>query len=154
MAASSAASRAAGKAFSGAAVQLTITTGSPQHHRPRLRLIRVASPVAEAESTSVDSQQAKQELLTWISGTKRGSNASKQLRGQVEEAQVAVEACAPAELDYSLLEGKWLLEYTTAADVVSLVPEAGQQQQGTGEQHSKSPITKATLGVAKTGEGR
>lgn len=34
-------------------------------------------------------------------------------------AQVSVEALSPAELDYSLLEGKWLLQYTDALDVVS-----------------------------------
>lgn len=33
--------------------------------------------------------------------------------------QVAVESWSPEELDYSLLEGKWLLQYTTAVDVVS-----------------------------------
>jgi hypothetical protein len=33
--------------------------------------------------------------------------------------QVGVEAFSPAELDYSLLEGKWLLQYTDALDVVS-----------------------------------
>jgi hypothetical protein len=33
---------------------------------------------------------------------------------------VAVEAFAPEELDYSQLEGCWLLRYTTAVDVVSL----------------------------------
>jgi hypothetical protein len=33
--------------------------------------------------------------------------------------QVSVEAFSPAELDYSLLEGKWLLQYTDALDVVS-----------------------------------
>lgn len=33
-------------------------------------------------------------------------------------AQVSVEAFSPAELDYGLLEGKWLLQYTDALDVV------------------------------------
>jgi hypothetical protein len=33
--------------------------------------------------------------------------------------QVGVEAFSPAELDYGLLEGKWLLQYTDALDVVS-----------------------------------
>jgi len=35
------------------------------------------------------------------------------------QQQVAVESWSPEELDYSLLEGKWLLQYTTAVDVVS-----------------------------------
>jgi hypothetical protein len=34
---------------------------------------------------------------------------------------VTVESFSPAELDYSLLEGKWLLQYTDALDVVSQV---------------------------------
>jgi hypothetical protein len=34
-------------------------------------------------------------------------------------AQVAVEALSGPELDHSLLEGKWRLDYTSAADVVS-----------------------------------
>jgi hypothetical protein len=35
-----------------------------------------------------EQQQAKSELLSWITGTKRGSNTTKLLRGQIEEAQV------------------------------------------------------------------
>ncbi|PSC69282.1 Amino acid permease 2 isoform A [Micractinium conductrix] len=43
-------------------------------------------------------------------------------RGLVEEAQVAVEALSGGqELDFSLLEGRWLLVYTTASDVLPLV---------------------------------
>lgn len=37
-----------------------------------------------------DKQVAKNELLSWIEGTKRGSRATKLLRGQIEEAQVCV----------------------------------------------------------------
>jgi hypothetical protein len=64
-------------------------------------------------------QEAKQELLMLILGTRRGSETTKMLRGQIEEAQVAVEALSGPELQYELLEGKWKLLYTTAADVVS-----------------------------------
>eukprot|EP00775_Hariotina_reticulata_P013356 gene13356-13484_t len=63
-------------------------------------------------------EAAKLELLSWISGTGRGSKTTKQLRGQIEEAQVAVESFAGSNLDYRLLEGKWLLQYTTAPDVL------------------------------------
>lgn len=72
------------------------------------------------ELTAADA--AKRALLDAIQFTGRGSNTSKALRGEVEEAQVALEACqAGAGLDYSLLEGKWRLVYTTAADVVPIV---------------------------------
>lgn len=124
MAAAAAISRTAGTPYTGAAVLTTITSRTAQHKHSRSRLLREASAASSAvvEPTKVD--QTKQELLTWISGTKRGSSASKQLRGQIEEAQVALEACCPAELNYSLLEGKWVLQYTTAADVVSRLSDA------------------------------
>jgi hypothetical protein len=32
-----------------------------------------------------------------------------------------VESFAGSELDYRLLEGKWLLQFTTAPDVVSII---------------------------------
>eukprot|EP00879_Flechtneria_rotunda_P025897 GHRR01027553.1.p1 GENE.GHRR01027553.1~~GHRR01027553.1.p1 ORF type:complete len:189 (+),score=38.75 GHRR01027553.1:240-806(+) len=106
---------------------------TPPHTCVRARTICLPQPCKHAvaqvatvqtptqASTTEDGQQhrMKQELLTWLAGTERGSNAAKQLRGQIEEAQVAVEALCPPELDYSLLEGKWLLRHTTAADVVS-----------------------------------
>jgi hypothetical protein len=40
-------------------------------------------------------------------------------RALVEEAQVAVECFSEMEMDYDKLEGRWLLLYTTARDVVS-----------------------------------
>lgn len=76
---------------------LLLTNG---HRQPRVA--RSAATAITAPSTDV--QVAKQLLLTWIAGTKRGSQTTKQLRGQIEEAQVALEALSPAELDYSLLE--------------------------------------------------
>eukprot|EP00883_Tetradesmus_obliquus_P014590 jgi/Sobl393_1/7657/SZX78179.1 len=79
------------------------------------------APQAAAPKQSDARRAAKDALLTWISGTRRGAAATKQLRGQIEEAQVAVEALSPAELTYDLLEGKWLLMYTTAADVLPIV---------------------------------
>lgn len=121
MAATSAAARTAGVASTSTAVQACTTRLHLHHGRQSRSLHRlcVAVPTRQASVSSTDKQQAKGELLTWISGTNRGSNVTKQLRGQIEEAQVAVEALSPSELDYSLLEGKWRLLYTTAADVVS-----------------------------------
>lgn len=56
----------------------------------------LSTDVSSSRSTTTTStnarqqeqQQAKSELLSWISGTKRGSNTTKLLRGQIEEAQV------------------------------------------------------------------
>jgi hypothetical protein len=65
-------------------------------HR-KLRSVVVSSAVATGTSSSsrttsgpdpTTARQRKDELLSWISGTKRGSNTTKQLRGQIEEAQV------------------------------------------------------------------
>lgn len=122
-----------------------------------LQPLRAAAvDVTASAQPSTDLARAKQELLSWVAGTKRGSNTTKLLRGQIEEAQVhmsqthdmrasvagtqplvdrssqprvllhlhrcpaqvSVEAFSPAELDYGLLEGKWLLHYTDALDVV------------------------------------
>lgn len=63
----------------------------------RLRpVFAVADAVAVDPNTSssraTDKQLAKDELLSWITGTKRGSNTTKLLRGQIEEAQVQAEA--------------------------------------------------------------
>jgi hypothetical protein len=48
--------------------------------------------------------------------TSPGARAS---RGEIEEAQVALEALGGA-IDYGVLRGLWRLRYTTAADVVRL----------------------------------
>lgn len=125
MAATSAAARTAGVASSSTSVLSAPIIRHARRDR-RAKLLHVARPStvstsSEAEGAAKDAQQAKDELLTWISGTNRGSTTGKLLRGQIEEAQVAVEACSPMDLDYNLLEGKWLLQYTTAADVVRVV---------------------------------
>jgi hypothetical protein len=53
---------------------------------PRRRKPTVAALAGTADRSA---QKAKQELLSWISGTGRGSKTTKQLRGQIEEAQVS-----------------------------------------------------------------
>lgn len=55
----------------------------------RLQPLRAAAvATSSAASQSTDLARAKQELLSWVAGTKRGSNTTKLLRGQIEEAQV------------------------------------------------------------------
>jgi hypothetical protein len=45
-----------------------------------------------SKSSRQDVQSAKQELLSWVTGTKRGSSTTKLLRGQIQEAQVQLQA--------------------------------------------------------------
>lgn len=46
---------------------------------------------SNADDSSHNRQEdAKRELLSWINGTKRGSNTTSLLRGQIEEAQVGL----------------------------------------------------------------
>lgn len=54
----------------------------------RLQPLRAAAVDVTSSAESTDLARAKQELLSWVAGTKRGSNTTKLLRGQIEEAQV------------------------------------------------------------------
>lgn len=92
---------------------------SPTQHRLQRLLVRrhITTRCAVALLPS-PAQQAKQVLLDIVSNTRRGSSTSKLLRGEVEEAQIAVESFSGPELNYDILEGRWKLVYTTAADVV------------------------------------
>lgn len=74
-------------------------------------------------------RHAKQRLLKSIEGTERGGEATRLKRGEVEEAQVGVEAFSPTQQDFDLLEGKWRLLYTTASDVVSSFSRSGCRHQ-------------------------
>ncbi|KAF8058297.1 PAP10 [Scenedesmus sp. PABB004] len=95
---------------------------APQPHAARARRCRCGAAAAPAAPAAPpDAAAAKSALLAWVAGTARGARAGKALRGQIEEAQVAVEACAVGDLDYELLAGTWRLAYTTAADVVPIV---------------------------------
>ncbi|KAL4439780.1 hypothetical protein ABPG75_002781 [Micractinium tetrahymenae] len=104
-------------------------------HRP-CRQLNAVRTAAAADAAAADAAAwaggsgsglaaAKQRLLAALAGTERGAEARSLQRGEVEEAQVAVEAFSSgAELDFSLLEGCWRLEYTTASDVLPLVAPA------------------------------
>ncbi|KAF8065869.1 PAP10 [Scenedesmus sp. PABB004] len=100
---------------------------APQPHAPARARARVrrcrcrAAAALPAPAAPPDAAAAKSALLAWVAGTARGARAGKALRGQIEEAQVAVEACAVGDLEYELLAGTWRLAYTTAADVVPIV---------------------------------
>ena len=60
-------------------------------------------------------------LRSLLVGTHRGGTTTKDGRGEVEEAVLALEALAPAEADWALLAGRWRLAYTTAVDVAPLL---------------------------------
>ncbi|KAJ7533022.1 hypothetical protein O6H91_13G030000 [Diphasiastrum complanatum] len=71
-------------------------------------------------------QQVKNNLLQAVSNTGRGLNASSNQRALIEEIMVDVERYnAGVSLDLSLLHGTWLLQYTTAPDVISILQAAG-----------------------------
>ena len=57
----------------------------------------------------------------------RGAMATSNDRAEVEEAQVSLEAFG-GDIDFAVLEGKWRLIYTSAADVLIVL----QLQQSTG----------------------
>ncbi|BBN03461.1 hypothetical protein MPTK1_2g23650 [Marchantia polymorpha subsp. ruderalis] len=70
-------------------------------------------------------QQSKYELLKLANETGRGLTASADQRAEIEEAMVGVEkfdAGKPLQLDD--LDGTWLLQYTTAPDVVGILQAA------------------------------
>jgi hypothetical protein len=70
-------------------------------------------------------ERAKMDLLRTVMETKRGAQATPDQRAAIQEAMVGVEkfnAGAPLVLDQ--LHGTWLLQYTTAPDVVSLLQAA------------------------------
>jgi len=56
-----------------------------------------------------------------VATTQRGGQAGPLQRGEVEEAQVGVEAFAGYQSDWNKLEGDWDIVYTTAPDVVPIV---------------------------------
>lgn len=83
----------------------------------------VARPSAVAPS-SEGTGLAKKMFLDAVRGTQRGSQTSSIERGQIEEAQVALEAqVAGGRIDWSLLPGTWDVVYTTARDVKGIVGE-------------------------------
>ncbi|CAM6033431.1 unnamed protein product [Sphagnum compactum] len=67
-------------------------------------------------------ERAKMELLQSVLDTDRGSSALIEKRAIIEEAMVELEkfdAGLPLNLEH--LDGTWLLQYTTAPDVISLL---------------------------------
>lgn len=84
-----------------------------------------APPAADADADAERNKKAaaKAALRRAVRYTRRGANASREVRGEVAEAQAALEALAPAgELDFQRwLPGKWRLIFTTASDVLPIL---------------------------------
>ncbi|KAG0561215.1 hypothetical protein KC19_9G046100 [Ceratodon purpureus] len=77
------------------------------------------------EEREQEVERAKMDLLRSVMDTKRGAQVSPDQRAAIEEAMVGVErfnAGSPLVLDE--LHGTWLLQYTTAPDVISLLQAA------------------------------
>ncbi|KAK9809476.1 hypothetical protein WJX73_001462 [Symbiochloris irregularis] len=72
-------------------------------------------------------EQAKQALALQIVGTDRGGTVNSAQRGQVAEAQAALEALSPG-IEYDELEGLWEVIYTTAPDVAPLIGAGSNAQ--------------------------
>ena len=79
-------------------------------------------------------RDAKARLLEAIAGTYRGALATSSDRREIDTAQGVLERLNSSEtLDFDMLDGKWRLAYTNAADVLGLliasqrfgVPEVG-----------------------------
>ena len=67
---------------------------------------------------------AKQRFKDAVRGTQRGNRTDSIERGEIEEAQVALETTVAGErIDWSLLPGTWDVIYTTARDVRGIVGE-------------------------------
>jgi hypothetical protein len=107
----------------------TVATPS-SHRRPRSLLLSApptAAPPSSASapaSSSADAiAEAKQDLRRALRYTRRGANAPSDVRGQVLEAQAALEALAPPDtLDFAtFLPGRWRLIWTTAGDVLPIL---------------------------------
>lgn len=91
-----------------AAAHRRCAAAAPLHrHRRRGSAVSATSAAAAAASTRAERvAEAKRRLLAAVEYTARGANTTPQLRGEVEEAQTALEALQPGEgLDYRLLEG-------------------------------------------------
>jgi hypothetical protein len=79
-------------------------------------------PTTTATSTAAIAD-AKAALYRAVRYTRRGANAPREIRGEVADAQAALEALAPPQaLDFErFLPGKWRLLYTTASDVLPIL---------------------------------
>lgn len=70
-------------------------------------------------------ENAKFSLLKAVRETERGLLSSPDQRALIEESMIAVETLdAGSPLDLAKLDGTWMLQYTTASDVLSILQAA------------------------------
>ncbi|KAL3696100.1 hypothetical protein R1sor_010176 [Riccia sorocarpa] len=106
----------------------TLRTGrflriSPANGLGTVKALTASSPAGAVSDTSLE--KSKYELLRLANETGRGLFVSADQRAEVEEAMIQVEkfnAGKPLELDE--LDGTWLLQYTSAPDVVGILQAA------------------------------
>ncbi|CAM6129403.1 unnamed protein product [Calypogeia fissa] len=101
---------------------LQIGNYSRWHRRYNRREAGKAKSRAVALEEKQDLQQAKLELLNELLETGRGLLTTTEQRAIVEEKLVAVEKFdAGTSLELDRLDGTWLLQYTTAPDVIQIL---------------------------------
>lgn len=97
----------------------------PSPRRKQFAIFRLQHCCAAVAFEDTALQDAKYSLLKAVQETDRGFTASSEQRALIEESMVAVEAFdAGAPLDLNKLDGTWLLQYTTASDVLSILQAA------------------------------
>ncbi|EFJ08015.1 hypothetical protein SELMODRAFT_429314 [Selaginella moellendorffii] len=90
------------------------------------RLSSCSRASAAHQERTRDLHKAKMSLLKAVMDTSRGSRASQDQRALLEESMVEVESFdAGTALDLDKLDGTWLLQYTSAPDVLSIL-QAGE----------------------------
>ncbi|EFJ16114.1 hypothetical protein SELMODRAFT_422148 [Selaginella moellendorffii] len=87
---------------------------------------RASAALQSHQERTRDLHKAKMSLLKAVIDTSRGSRASQDQRALLEESMVEVESFdAGTALDLDKLDGTWLLQYTSASDVLSIL-QAGE----------------------------
>jgi len=103
---------------------LSFGISTKDRRRPTRFTCRAYTESSESQ-VARELQKSKLELLRAAQNTQRGFQASHDQRATIEEAMVSVEqydACIPINLNQ--LDGTWLLQYTSASDVLVLFQAA------------------------------
>jgi hypothetical protein len=103
---------------------LSFGISTKDRRRPTRFTYRAYTESSESQ-VARELQKSKLELLRAAQNTQRGFQASHDQRATIEEAMVSVEqydACIPINLNQ--LDGTWLLQYTSASDVLVLFQAA------------------------------
>ncbi|GFP99143.1 probable plastid-lipid-associated protein 10 chloroplastic [Phtheirospermum japonicum] len=84
-----------------------------------------SAPVGTRVELNIEVESRKFELLSAVTDTQRGLNATPHQRSTIEETLVSVECLdAGKPINLGLLDGTWRLQYTSAPDVLILFQSA------------------------------